>query len=46
MRRLFDVNQSLESAERLLVIEKTFSDFLIQQSTAAIVILNTENTEA
>jgi two-component system NtrC family sensor kinase len=44
MRRLFDVNQSLESAERQLVIEKTFSDFLIQQSTAAIVILNTDFT--
>jgi len=42
MRRLFDVNQSLESAERQLVIEKTFSDFLVQQSTAAIVILNTD----
>ena len=44
MRRLFDVNQNLESAERLLVIEKTFSDFLIQQSTAAIVILDTDFT--
>jgi signal transduction histidine kinase len=44
MRKLFDVNQSLESAERQLVMEKTFSDFLIQQSTAAIVILNTDFT--
>lgn len=44
MRRLFDVNKNLESAERLLIIEKTFSDFLIQQSTAAIVILNTDFT--
>lgn len=44
MRRLFDVNRSLESAERQLVVEKTFSDFLIKQSTAAIVILNTDFT--
>lgn len=44
VRRLFDVNQRLETAERQLVFEKTFSDFLIQQSTAAIVIINTDFT--
>jgi signal transduction histidine kinase len=42
MRRLFDVDQRLRSAEEQLVFEKNFSDFLIQQSTAAIVILNTD----
>jgi signal transduction histidine kinase len=42
MRRLFDVDQRLRSAEKQLVFEKNFSDFLIQQSNAAIVILNTE----
>ncbi len=41
MRRLFEVDQRLSSAEEQLVFEKNFSDFLIQQSTAAIVILNT-----
>ncbi len=42
MRRLFDVDERLKSAEEQLVFEKNFSDFLIQQSTAAIVILNTD----
>ncbi len=42
MRRLFEVDQRLSSAEEQLVFEKNFSDFLIQQSTAAIVILNTD----
>jgi two-component system NtrC family sensor kinase len=42
MRRLFEVDQRLRSAEEQLVFEKNFSDFLIQQSTAAIVILNTD----
>lgn len=46
MRRLFEVNQSLKSAEKQLVQKKMFSDFLIQQSTAAIVILNTDFTIA
>jgi two-component system NtrC family sensor kinase len=41
MRKLFEVDQRLRSAEEQLVFEKNFSDFLIQQSTAAIVILNT-----
>jgi len=44
MRRFFDVTQLLDSAEHQLGIEKTFSDFLIQQSTAAIVIINTDFT--
>jgi len=42
MRRLFEVDQRLRSAEEQLVFEKNFSDFLIQQSTGAIVILNTD----
>ena len=42
MRRLFEVDQRLRSAEEQLVFEKNFSFFLIQQSTAAIVILNTD----
>ncbi len=41
MRRLFEIDQRLSSAEKQLVFEKNFSDFLIQQSTGAIVILNT-----
>lgn len=46
MRRLFEVNQSLKTTEQQLVQKKMFSDFLIQQSTAAIVILNTDFTIA
>jgi two-component system, NtrC family, sensor kinase len=42
MRRLFEVDQRLRSAEEKLVFEKDISDFLIQQSTAAIVIVNTD----
>ena len=42
MRRLFEVDQRLRSAEEQLVFEKNFSDFLVQQSTGAIVILNTD----
>ncbi|MGA9176071.1 MAG: ATP-binding protein [Desulfobacterales bacterium] len=42
MRKLFEVDQRLTSAEEQLVFEKNFSDFLIRQSTAAIVILNTD----
>jgi two-component system NtrC family sensor kinase len=42
MRRLFEIDQRLSSAEKQLVFEKNFSDFLIQQSTGAIVILNTD----
>ena len=42
MRKLFEVDQRLTSIEEQLVLEKNFSDFLIQQSTGAIVILNTD----
>jgi two-component system, NtrC family, sensor kinase len=42
MRKLFEVDQRLTSAEDQLFFEKNFSDFLIKQSTAAIVILNTD----
>ncbi len=51
LRNLFDMNQRLTSAEqdlksteKELIAEKTFSSFLIQQSTAAIVIMNTDFT--
>lgn len=44
LRNLFSINQRLESTEQQLVFEKMFSEFLIQESTAAIVILNTDFT--
>jgi signal transduction histidine kinase len=44
MRRLFEIDQRLSSAEEQLAFEKKFSDFLIHQSTAAIVIINTDFT--
>ena len=44
LRSFFEVNQQLKSAEEQLVSEKQFSDFLIQQSSAAIVIINTDFT--
>ena len=44
LRSLFEVNQQLKSAEEQLAFEKQFSDFLIHQSTAAIVIINTDFT--
>jgi two-component system NtrC family sensor kinase len=44
MRRLFEVDQRLSTAEEQLAFEKKFSDFLVQQSTAAIVIINTDFT--
>ena len=44
LRNLFNINQRLKSAEQQLVIEKMFSEFLVQHSTAAIVILNTDFT--
>jgi two-component system NtrC family sensor kinase len=44
LRSLFEVNQRLKSAEEELAFEKQFSDFLIHQSTAAIVIINTDFT--
>ncbi len=46
LRKLFEVNQSLNLATQRLALKKTFSDFLIQQSTAAIVIVNTDFTIA
>lgn len=44
LRSFFEVNQRLKSAEEQLAFEKQFSDFLIHQSTAAIVIINTDFT--
>ncbi|MFC1828703.1 ATP-binding protein [Thermodesulfobacteriota bacterium] len=44
LRNLFDINQRLKSTEHELIAEKLFSNFLIQQSTEAIVILNTDFT--
>ncbi len=46
MRQLFELNQRLNSAKQQLALEKTFSEFLIQQSTAAIVVINTDFTIA
>jgi two-component system, NtrC family, sensor kinase len=44
LRNLFKIDQRLQLTEHQLIIEKMFSDFLIQQSTAAIMILNTDFT--
>jgi two-component system NtrC family sensor kinase len=44
LRSLFELNQRLKSTEEELALEKKFSDFLIQQSSAAIVIINTDFT--
>ncbi len=44
LRSLFEVNQRLKSTEVELDFEKKFSDFLIQQSSEAIVIINTDFT--
>ncbi|MGA8179055.1 MAG: ATP-binding protein [Desulfobacterales bacterium] len=44
LRSLFEVNQRLKSTEEELDFEKKFSDFLIQQSSTAIVIINTDFT--
>ena len=46
LRNLFDINRRLKSVEQQLVFEKMFSDFLIQQSTAKIAVLNTDFTIA
>ena len=46
LRNLLHTNQQLKSTEKKLVAEKTFSSLLIQQSTAAIVIINTDFTIA
>ncbi|MCP4689172.1 MAG: PAS domain-containing protein [Desulfobacterales bacterium] len=45
-RYLFRTDQKLKSAEHQLVLEKMSSDFLIRQSNAAIVVLNTDFTIA
>ena len=45
-RNLFEISQRLKTAEQQLVLEKMSSDFLMQQSTAAIVVLNTDFTIA
>jgi PAS domain S-box-containing protein len=42
LRNLLDTNQRLKLTEKKLIAEKTFSNLLIQQSTAAIVIINTD----
>ena len=46
LRNLFKIDQRLQLTEHQLIVEKMFSDFLIQQSTAAIMILNTDFTIA
>ncbi len=43
-RNVFDMDKRLKSTEQELIAEKMLSSFLIQQSTAAIVILNTDFT--
>ena len=44
LRNLLDTSRRLESTEQRLIAEKAFSNLLIQQSTAAIVIINTDFT--
>jgi signal transduction histidine kinase len=44
LRNLFSMNQRLKTAEQEMLLEKMSSDFLIQQSNAAIVVLNTDFT--
>lgn len=46
LRLLFNFSQRMKSAEHQVILEKMSSDFLIQQSNAAIVILNTDFTIA
>jgi len=46
LRNLLNTNQQLQSTQKKLVAEKTFSSLLIQQSSAAIVIINTDFTIA
>ena len=46
IRNLFILSQRLKSAEKQIILEKMSSDFLIQQSDAAIVVLNTDYTIA
>ncbi len=42
IRNLFILSQRLKSVEKQVILEKMSSDFLIQQSDAAIVVLNTD----
>ena len=44
IRSFFEMNQKLKSAEQQVLLEKMSSDFLIQQSNAAIAVLNTDFT--
>ena len=46
LRTLFTINQQLKAAEHQVILEKMSSDFLIQQSNAAIAVLNTDFTIA
>ncbi len=46
LRTLFSINQRLKEAEHQVILEKMSSDFLIQQSNAAIAVLNTDFTIA
>jgi signal transduction histidine kinase len=46
LRNLFSMNQRLKKAEHQVLLEKMSSDFLIQQSNAAIAVLNTDFTIA
>ncbi len=43
-RSFFELDQRVKSAEYQATLQKMFSDFLIQQSDAAIVVLNTDFT--
>jgi two-component system NtrC family sensor kinase len=43
-RRFYELDQRLKSVEYQVNLEKMFSKFMIQQSTAAIVIINTDFT--
>lgn len=46
LRTLFTINQRLKAAEHQVILEKMSSDFLIQQSNAAIAVLNIDFTIA
>lgn len=46
LRTFFMINLQLKHAQRQMALEKMSSDFLIQQSNAAIVVLNTDFTIA
>jgi signal transduction histidine kinase len=46
MRRLFTVDQILQSTEQQVIFQKTITEFLIQQAKQRIVVLNTDFTIA